>query len=134
MLINIVTSVLLFYLNTFLYCWISILTSISTYQQLESNPILFMAKSSSASQKHSINLLRLTEQKYHDDIMHIQRNAYLVWTQSIGLPTYWRVVTAMENVTSRMTVALLCRRNINESMVTWLICKILPYMFKNSGK
>lgn len=43
---------------------------------------------------------------------------YLVCTQSIGFPTYCRVVTAIENVTSKMTVAFVCKRNTAESVFT----------------
>jgi hypothetical protein len=48
-------------------------------------------------------------------------NTDLVWTQSIGFPTYCRVVTAIENVTSKMTVAFVCKRKIAESIFTWFI-------------
>lgn len=50
--------------------------------------------------------------------------AYLVCTQSIGFPTYCRVVTAIENVTSKMTVAFVCKRNTAESVFTWCACKM----------
>lgn len=50
------------------------------------------------------------------------RTTNLVWTQSIGFPTYCRVVTAIENVTSKMTVAFVCNRKIAESIFTWFIC------------
>lgn len=54
--------------------------------------------------------------------MEGQGIAYLVWTQSMGLPTYCRVVTAMENVTSSTTVAFVCNRNTAESIFTWFTC------------
>lgn len=44
---------------------------------------------------------------------------YLVWTQSIGFPTYCLVVTAIENVTNNTTVAFVCSRNTAESIFTW---------------
>lgn len=47
---------------------------------------------------------------------------HLVWTQSIGFPTYCRVVTAIENVTNSMTVAFVCNRKTAESIFTWFIC------------
>lgn len=52
-----------------------------------------------------------------------KKNIYLVWTQSIGFPTYCLVVTAIENVTNKITVALLCSRNTKESIVRLLIYK-----------
>lgn len=50
-------------------------------------------------------------------------NNYLVWTQSMGFPTYCLVVTAMEKVTKSITVALLWSRKIKLSMVTRLTWK-----------
>lgn len=50
-------------------------------------------------------------------------STYRVWTQSIGFPTYCRVVTAIENVTNKITVAFVCNRNIAESIFTWFICE-----------
>lgn len=49
----------------------------------------------------------------------VSKSSYLVWTQSMGFPTYCRVVTAMENVTSNITVAFVCRRKTAESVFTW---------------
>lgn len=58
---------------------------------------------------------------------------YLVWTQSIGFPTYCRVVTAIENVTSNITVAFVCKRKIAESIFTWFIyrvgCRVVRELF-----
>lgn len=44
---------------------------------------------------------------------------HLVWTQSIGFPTYCLVVTAMEKVTNKITVALVWSRKTAESTFTW---------------
>lgn len=46
-----------------------------------------------------------------------------MWIQSIGLPTYCLVVTAIENVTSNITVALQWSLNTIESVFTRLIWK-----------
>lgn len=54
-------------------------------------------------------------------LLCLMRLTNLVWTQSIGFPTYCRVVTAIENVTSKMTVAFVCKRKIAESIFTWFI-------------
>lgn len=51
--------------------------------------------------------------------MRGKKSAHLVCTQSIGFPTYWRVVTAIENVINNITVAFVCRRNTGESILTW---------------
>lgn len=40
----------------------------------------------------------------------------------MGLPTYCRVVTAIENVTNSTTVAFVCNRNTAESIFTWFTC------------
>lgn len=56
------------------------------------------------------------------NLIDVREYTYLVCTQSIGFPTYCRVVTAIENVTSKMTVAFVCKRNTAESVFTWFAC------------
>lgn len=50
-------------------------------------------------------------------------------TQSMGFPTYCRVVTAIENVISNITVALVCRRKTGESILTWDTCLSVYRLF-----
>ncbi len=52
-------------------------------------------------------------------LFFVLNKTYLVWTQSIGFPTYCLVVTAIENVTNNTTVAFVCSRNTAESIFTW---------------